>query len=335
MKKNKKYIVGVGIILGLIAAFLILDSILFDGFKPRQINNFGFQANYYVNNTASNKAAMVLIGGGQWGNYWGKQLAQRGFVGLSLAYTGNKGLPTLPEEIPLEYFERAINWLREQTEVNPEKIVVMGASRNAELALIIASTFPELVSGVVAYAPSSVSWSNTVLPYNSDEIKPSWTYKGKDIPYVPMDKIQGSDSALLNTLVYWQKGLDKTESVNKAIIKVERIEGPILLLSGEDDKVWPSSQMADMLEKRIKEGKFKHRFENVKYENAGHLISSNPESSSDERFGEITINNQKYSFEFGGATEGDNKAKRDAKTRVLKLVENLGATTNLMERRMN
>ena len=307
----------------LILGYLILDSILFDGFKPRQVSEYGFQANYYANNTITNKTAVVLLGGGQWGNYWGEQFAQRGFVGLSLPYIGNKGLPKLPEEIALEYFEGAIKWLREQPEVNPEKIVVMGASKNAELALIIASNFPKLVSGVVAYAPSSVSWSNTVLPYNSDILKPSWTFKGNDIPYVPMDKISGNGSSTISTLEYWQNSLERTEYVKKAIIKVERINGPILLLSGKDDKVWPSSIMADMLEKRIREDNFKYTFENVKYEDAGHLISSNPESNSNERIGQITIENQKYKFEYGGTNEGDNKAKRDAKIKVLKLIENL------------
>ncbi|WP_215731646.1 hypothetical protein [Bizionia saleffrena] len=49
----------------------------------------------------------------------------------------------------------------------------MGASRNVELALVIASTFPEIVSGVVAYSTRSISWSNTILPYNSNQLKPS------------------------------------------------------------------------------------------------------------------------------------------------------------------
>ena len=91
-------------------------------------------------------------------------------------------LTKLPEEINLEYFENAIKWLQKQPEVDPDKIIVMGASRNAELSLVIASIFPKLVGGVIAYAPSSVSWSNTVLPYNSNDLKPSWKYQGIDIP---------------------------------------------------------------------------------------------------------------------------------------------------------
>ena len=323
MKKNKKIIIGISIATILITGYLVLDGILFDGIKPKSINENGFQASYYANKNAKNKTAVVLIGGGQWGNYWGVEFAHKGFVGLSLPYSGNEGLPKLPEEIPLEYFESALKWLCEQPEVNPEKIVVMGASRNAELALVVASTLPELVSGVVTYAPSSVSWSNTVLPYNSDIVKPSWTYKGNDINYVPMDKISGNVSSTINTLEYWKNGLNKVENAEEAAIKVEKIKGPILLLSGKDDQVWPSSQMADILEKRLEENDFKYHFENIKYDNAGHLISSNPESHSDERTGKMTIQDKQYVFEYGGTNDGDFKAKQDAKIRVFKLIENL------------
>lgn len=249
--------------------------------------------------------------------------ANKGFVGLSLPYTRKEGLPKLPKEIPLEYFENAIKWLQKQSEVNPKKIIVMGASRNAELALILASMYPELILGVVAYAPSSVSWSNTVLPYNSEALKASWIFKNTDIPYVPMSKISGNNSNKIETLSYWKEGLSKTDAINKAVIKVEKINGPILLFSGKDDMVWPSSMMADMIEKRLKDNIFKFPFQNIKYENAGHLISSNPEIQSNNRTSKMVIEGKEYEFEFGGTNEGDHKAKQDAKAKLIQFINGL------------
>jgi len=320
MKKNRKYIIWIGIIAFLFIGYFIVDSFLFNGVKPRKINKNGFQANYFVKNIIEKKASIVLIGGGQWGDYWGQEFAKKGFVGLSLPYIGREGLPKLPEEINLEYFENAIKWLKKQPEVDPKKIVIMGASRNAELALVIASTFPDLVSGVVAYAPSSVSWSNTVLPYNSNDIKASWKYQGVDIPYVPMNKVSGSNSNKIETLEYWKSGLAKTDYVTQATIRVEKINGPILLFSGKDDMVWPSSIMADMIEQRIKGSNFQYSFQNLKYEKTGHLISGNPERNSEFRTGKININGKDYEFEFGGTSEGDKKAKQDAKKRVFDFI---------------
>ncbi len=287
------------------------------------IQENGFQANYFVKNTIKSKAAVILVGGGQWGDYWAQQLAQKEMVGVSLPYTGKEGLPKLPEEIELGYFENAINWLREQPEVDPNKIVVMGASRNAELALVIASIFPKTISGVVAYAPSAVSWSNTVLPYNSDVVKPSWQYKGAAIPYIPMAKISGNESNTINMLGYWNDGLAKTDFAERAAIKVGKINGPILLFSGNDDMVWPSSLMADMLEKRAIEAGFEHSFQNIKYDNAGHLISTNPDAASGARNGSMSLKGKEYTYEFGGNEDGDFKAKQDARVRLMKFLEEL------------
>jgi len=323
MRNNRKYILFIGIIALLFVGYLIADSILFNRIKPKSINENGFQANYFVKENTNSKAAVILIGGGQWGDYWAQQFAIKGMVGLSIPYTGKEGLPRLPEEIELEYFEKSINWLIKQPEVDPNKIVVMGASRNAELALIIASTFPESIKGVAAYAPSSVSWSNTVLPYNSNELKPSWKYKGIDIPYVPMNKIIGNESTKIKMVEYWENGLAKTDFITQAAIKVEKINGPIILFSGNDDKVWPSSKMADMIEKRLEDNSFKHSFQNIKYDNAGHLISNNPDDVSSYRTGRINIDGKDYEYEFGGNDDGDLKAKQDAKMKLMEFIENI------------
>tara|TARA_R110001599_G_scaffold10598_4_gene51891 strand:+ start:575 stop:1546 length:972 start_codon:yes stop_codon:yes gene_type:complete len=320
---SRKYIIGIVITILLVIGYFIADSILFSGVKARTINENGFQANYFVKTNTKRSTSIVLIGGGQWGDYWGQQFANRGYSGLSLPYTQREGLPKLPEEINLEYFEKALAWLKKQPEVDPNKIIVMGASRNAELALLLASVFPRSISGVVAYAPSAVSWSNTVLPYNSNELKSSWKYKGLDIPYVPMDKISGNQLNSNNMLEYWNKGLQKADFIGQAAIKVEKINGPILLFSGKDDQVWPSSIMADMIEKRLETNTFEHSFQNIKYENAGHLISSNPDDNTSYRTGTIKISGKDYEYEYGGNDEGDFKAKRDAKLKLMEFLEKI------------
>ena len=323
MKKHTKYSILISTLVLLLIGYFIADNLLFDGIQPKFINESNFQANYFSKKDVTNKTTVVLIGGEQWGDYWSEQFAKNDMVGVSIPYIGKEGLPKLPEEIDLEYFEKAIHWLRKQPEVNPNKIVVMGASRNAELALIIAATFPETVSGVIAYAPSAVSWSNTVLPYNSNELKPSWTYKSIDIPYIPMPKIQAPNSNKIEMLAYWERGLAKMDDIHKASIQVEKINGPILLFSGNDDNIWPSAKMADMIADRLKNHNFEYEFQNIKYENAGHLISSDPDNTSSVRIGKINIDGKDYEYEFGGTNEGDFKAKQDAKAKVIAYLNNL------------
>jgi uncharacterized protein len=304
-KKLKIIIESIVIIALLIAGYFFIDSILFDGVKPKSINENGFKATFFSKDNIENQTAIVLMGGGDWGDYWGQEFAKANYVGLSLPYYRQEGLPELMEEIPLEYFEKAISWLKEQSVVNPDKIIVMGASRNAELALLIASNFPNIVHGAIAFNPSSVSWSNTVLPFNSDSVKPSWTFKKQPVPYIVMDKIIGTPTSTIETLTYWKNGLSDSVAVSNASIKVENINGPILLLSGADDEVWPSALMSDMIENRIKMNNFHFDFENIKYENAGHLISSNPNNPSSIRQGKMDIGGKSYYFNFGGTETGD------------------------------
>src|SRR5262249_5463930 len=71
-------------------------------------------------------------------------LVSRGYVVLALAYFGVPGLPRTLSNIPLEYFGTAIQWLSAQPTVDPMRLGVVGASRGAELALLLAVTYPVL-----------------------------------------------------------------------------------------------------------------------------------------------------------------------------------------------
>ena len=89
MKAYKKYIVFAGIVIILIGAYFILDNILFDGIKPEKINQDGCVVNYFANENTTESTAVIMIGGGEWGDYWVGEFAKKGFVGLSLPYSSD------------------------------------------------------------------------------------------------------------------------------------------------------------------------------------------------------------------------------------------------------
>jgi hypothetical protein len=68
------------------------DSILFKGIRPKLINDYGFQARYFERNDLKNKKAIVLIGGGKWGDYWTQYFTNKKMVGPSFPYAGKEGL---------------------------------------------------------------------------------------------------------------------------------------------------------------------------------------------------------------------------------------------------
>jgi len=91
--------------------------------------------------------------------------------------------------------------------------------------------------------------------------------------------------------------LSRTDNVEKAVIRVERIHGPVLLASGHDDMVCPAEQMGDAICARLKANRFKYPYEHLKYQDAGHTM--------DER------------WMMGGTAEGNKKARIDLTEKIL------------------
>ena len=81
-----------------------------------------------------------------------RALAEEGFAAFALATHNAEGLPQALREIPVEYCERAIGWVRRNVKPDREFIAIRGWSRGGELALILGAMFSR-VSAVLAYAP--------------------------------------------------------------------------------------------------------------------------------------------------------------------------------------
>ncbi len=59
-----------------------------------------------------------------------------------------------------------------------------------------------------------------------------------------------------------------------AAIPVERIEAPILLLSGDFDELWPSTLGGEQVIKRLRANDFPYKAEHIAYPGAGHMPGS-------------------------------------------------------------
>ncbi|HXT73100.1 MAG TPA: acyl-CoA thioester hydrolase/BAAT C-terminal domain-containing protein [Candidatus Angelobacter sp.] len=273
---------------------------------------------------------IVMVLGGSGGGYdldKAAVLARHGFATLSLAYFGLPKLPTWLHRVPLEYFAHAMAWLGRQPEVDARRMGVLGVSRGAELALLLSSTFPE-IRAVVAYAPSAVTWGSGGRDKASGEIIPCWTRGGEAISFAPLP-LRGFMArsavpvALLRRPVKFRSlfraALRNRETVARAQIPVERTRGPILLISGGDDHVWPASQMAEMVCARLRAQNFAHSVEHLHYPKAGHELRYPflPTSARTTRPGGF-----KFAISFGGTAEADAEAQKDAWRRTLSFFHN-------------
>jgi dienelactone hydrolase len=230
-----------------------------------------------------NAPGIVVLGGSEGGYPDGLAalLATNGFAALSLAYFGAEGLPSELREIPLDRVAHAIEWLRAQPGVRSDRVALFGTSKGAEAALLVASRVPT-VSAVVAYAPSSVAWSCIC----NEQQLPSWTYAGRPVTSVP----PGTDPAYrpvpgepLRPTVHYRHRL--LSAPPGATIPVERIAGPLFLVAGSDDQLWPSLAMAEAIVAR-RAGSAGHPDDQLlSYPNAGHLIAKAYIPSGSTRLG--------------------------------------------------
>jgi uncharacterized protein len=231
-------------------------------------------ANFYTPKTSGRFPTIITIGGSMGGidhaNYYASQLVGAGYAALALAYFGMDHLPSHLEEIPLEYFKNAIDWLHSNSLVDPEKIGILGVSKGGEAALLIGATY-DAIRNVIAVAPSHASfqsidgrWFEKARP------KPSWTLNDKPVPYIPyqVDNTYVEKYGFL--LGLYIASLQDQRAVERATIHVEKINSPILLLSGKDDTIWPSSMMCDLIIERLKQHHFPFPYQHISYDNAGH-----------------------------------------------------------------
>jgi dienelactone hydrolase len=207
-------------------------------------------------------------------------IASHGFTVLALAYFRMEDLPSTLTLIPLEYFKKGINWMQAHEKVIDDKIAALGRSRGGELVLLLAATFPD-IKAVVAYVPSGVVHAN-VAGTLLDRKESSWTHHGEPLPYVPF-KVTDSDmmefmrkenaSWPIRLTPYFLRAMNNTDAVENSTIPVEKINGPILLISGQDDQLWPSDFFTGLIVKRLIEHKFSHSFKHLSYQGAGHRIT--------------------------------------------------------------
>jgi len=218
--------------------------------------------------------AILVLGGSEGGLRGAEALAYRfaekGWGALAIAYFAKDNLPPRLANIPLEYFEPAVGWLKRQPLLRTDGLALVGVSRGGELALLLAAHNPAFTR-VVAIVPSHVVWGP--VGAFADKSVSAWTLGGKPLPYVSHVREPDYSAKPYRGTPDFLADLRQTSLVEDAAIPVEKIQGAVLLLSGEDDQIWPSTLMARLAMKRLAVANHPYRFEHVSFAGAGHLIT--------------------------------------------------------------
>jgi len=264
--------------------------------------------------------ALITFGGSEGGLGSGKGLARfyasLGYTCLGIAFFAEPGLPQYLDEVPLEYFAKAIAWIEARPEVLPGAIAVMGGSRGGELALLLGATFPE-VKAVIAQVPSGVVWPGWDP---AKGLGSSWTYQGVALPYLPSSNEpptvtkDAEGHSVQHYTPSFNASLDEAspEELDAATIRAEHANGPVLMLAGADDQLWPSCRLAKIAMDRLTASKHadEHADHLECYPDAGHGIGAPGLPTTHAAVVEHPITHEWLAL--GGTPAGIAHAARDA-----------------------
>jgi len=208
-------------------------------------------------------------------------LAAHGFTVLALAYFGMPGLPPTLRCIPVEYFGLALDYLQTHPKVAPGGITVMGVSKGSEAALLTGATYPDAVRSVISIVGSAVHTQGISQDIRTGSLLDilqtpvaSWTYHGQDLPYlrnVVPPRLRAALAAGDPVSIGWAfPDLGDSPEAGPALIPVDRISGPVLLLSAGDDSGYGAAYH------EIAMSRLRHPARHIVYEHAGHPIAGPP-----------------------------------------------------------
>jgi dienelactone hydrolase len=253
--------------------------VLADNVSRKVVDDGSMIATIFTPGTRSCSPGVIVLGGSDGGvpEEEAAVLAGHSFTTLALAYFGAPGLSPTLTNVPIEIVQHALQFMHDQPGVCHSRIGLLGASKGAELALVAASRFPD-VGAVVAYSPASVVFAG--IGGKSEPALSSWTFQGVPLPFAtgttPDDvvaAIRGERQAHRQVsyrrdyLAQLQGNTDKA-----AEIAVEQIRGPLLLIAGGDDLLWPSDVMAGQIMERLRANHHPYSDQLLLYSSAGHPI---------------------------------------------------------------
>ncbi|MBT8115355.1 MAG: hypothetical protein KJP04_08240 [Arenicella sp.] len=209
---------------------------------------------------------VVGLGGADGGNGWAGPhgarqralLEENGYAFLAVAYFGEQGIPANLDRIAIDGVHKAVMEIAQHPRINDQCIAVMGVSRGAELALLLGSYYDEYKS-VIGIVPGSAVFAAITDAMTT----PGFSYQNKSLPFVPVP--WSATPALLSRDLRgaFEKMIENTEAMNTAAIKVEQIEGSVLLISGTTDEQWPSMEMSEMMVARLQQYDFAYPYKHI------------------------------------------------------------------------
>ncbi|XP_029017024.1 peroxisomal succinyl-coenzyme A thioesterase-like isoform X2 [Betta splendens] len=239
-------------------------------------------------------------GGGGLPEYRAALLASHGYATMALE---NFALDDLKgKNLDLNYFEMALDKLKNHPQVISDRVGVVGLSLGAIFLLYLTAESP-------TFKPQcciSICGSNILS--NDGTLNGFYNSMFRNINKSRLDEN--------NSLIWQDVGLEMLCDPT-SLVDVGKINCPLLLVSGTDDQSWPTPKFADLMAQMMRSAGKEHLVTTLAYPDAGHLIE--PPFSPHFRATAFKVggNNKKVIMLWGGHTKPHADAQEDSWTKIL------------------
>lgn len=207
----------------------------------------------------------------------GRGFQANGLTALALAYVLEEGLPDRFSRVPIDLIERAAKRLHD---MGYEKVGLWGISKGAELALTAGSLLPGVVNAVIAVAPMNTVCQGFVKDKGVSFLPgSSWSFHGEEIPYTPYSTERFPlghilrESLRIREMTMYDLYLPRVQAPDPAaVIKAERITGPILLSYSKMDTMWLLELAMGKIMDRLWEYDSPYLYRHLSYDHGSHLF---------------------------------------------------------------
>lgn len=277
----------------------------------------GFSGTICAPASSGKHPAILLLGGSEGGDemrYAAPEFAARGYVAASVAYFGLPGLPQTLENVPVETVGNALAAISKRSDVDPDRIGIMGLSKGGEFALLSASTYPQ-IHAVVADVPSPFAWQG--IGQGPGPARSSWTVNGKPVPYVAYAPEMGQafGAAFMDRKpLDLRPGYEASMKANAAqlpaaMFRLENIHGPVMMIAAGQDQIWNSPAQSKIGMDYLSAHHHPYADKYLEYPDAGHIFLF---SSPGRPMTQAPMGNTGLTLLLGGTQQSNVRAGTDA-----------------------
>ena len=257
------------------------------------MKDHGFVGHLAEPDGGSDRAVIVIMGGEQSilpGIKFAERFADYGITGLSVSLFGAPGLPESPDQIPVDMFIPAADYLRNVKHI--DHISVYGQSMGSIFA-VLAAQYIGGFENLIMVSPTHVPFEGTLKDKKTMTGRSVATWQGEDVPFVKADfgkvkatKYYTHPDAKCKVLGMWVAYHDAYQyeiGVEAAKLSVEKSGARVLLIAGDEDEAWPSEYSVRRIESDLKAAGYNKDVKVIVYPHGSHLNGLMPNREREKK----------------------------------------------------